>query len=86
MTMDHEDIDRRLRDWWEDEFSYAVLGLRHPDGDKGYVDWEFSKEVRTGENIDLGVIRVVLEALGSIEIIQAEYIDRTLTETKDTFF
>lgn len=50
-----------------------------PDGDKGYVSWEFTRGL-DWRYIDLGVIRVALEALDSAEIIQAECIDRILRD------
>lgn len=57
------------------------MPVGHPDGDEEYMIWEFTRDIRTG-NIDLGIIKVVLE----VEIIQREHIERILKETKDQFF
>lgn len=38
------------------------MPVGHLDGDEGYMGWQFTKEVRAGDR-DLGVIRVVLEAM-----------------------
>ena len=47
------------------------MPVGHPDGDEEYMSWEFTRDIRTGD-IDLGIIRVVLEVMDRAEIIQRE--------------
>lgn len=59
-------------DTGENQFTYSMLGLRFLWEEMKDI-WVGNSQERSGlENTDLGVIRVVLEAMDIVEIIHSE--------------
>lgn len=62
---------------------FEILG-GYPDGDEGYMSWESKSESRT-RNMDLRVIRVILEAMDVVETTQGETCRENIRGSRTTF-